>query len=152
MDLNSLKPTAGSRRPRKRVGRGQGSGLGKTCGRGQKGQKSRSGGGVPAWFEGGQQPIQARLPKRGFFNRGRKIIAEVNVGQLDVFEAGSVVDVKALVGAGLVGKVGDGIKILGNGDLSHALTVKVHRVSAGARAKIEGAGGTIELIAPKAEA
>lgn len=152
MDLDSLKPVAGSRRPRKRVGRGQGSGLGKTCGRGQKGQKSRSGGGIPAWFEGGQQPIQARLPKRGFFNRGRKKIAEVNVGQLGGFETGSVVDVNMLVGAGLVSKVGDGVKILGNGDLTVALTVKVHRVSAGARAKIEGAGGSIELIAAKQQA
>ena len=150
MDLKTLKPVAGSRRPRKRVGRGVGSGLGKTCGRGQKGQNSRSGGGVPAWFEGGQQPIQQRLPKRGFFNRGRKHIAEVNVGQLEAFAAGSVVDVAALVDAGLVTKVGDGVKVLGNGDLGHALTLKVHRVSAGARAKIEGAGGTIELIEAQA--
>lgn len=146
MDLNELKPVAGSRRPRKRVGRGPGSGLGKTCGRGQKGQKSRSGGGIPAWFEGGQQPIQQRLPKRGFFNRGRKHISEVNVGQLDQFEAGSVVDVDALLGAGLISKVGDGVKLLGNGDIDRALTIKVHRVSAGARAKIEGAGGAVELL------
>ena len=152
MDLDSLKPVAGSRRPRKRVGRGQGSGLGKTCGRGQKGQQSRSGGGVPAWFEGGQQPIQQRLPKRGFYNRGRKHIAEVNVGQLGAFEAGSVVDVEMLVGAGLVSKVGDGVKLLGNGELSIALTVKVHRVSVGARAKIEGAGGSVELIGAKQQA
>jgi large subunit ribosomal protein L15 len=150
MDLDTLKPVAGSRRPRKRLGRGVGSGLGKTCGRGQKGQRSRSGGGVPAWFEGGQQPIQQRLPKRGFFNRSRKQIAEVNVGQLAAFTAGSVVDVAALVAAGLVSKVGDGVKVLGNGDLEHALTVKVHRVSAGARAKIEGAGGTVEIIEAQA--
>jgi large subunit ribosomal protein L15 len=150
MDLDTLKPVAGSRRPRKRLGRGIGSGLGKTCGRGQKGQRSRSGGGVPAWFEGGQQPIQQRLPKRGFFNRSRKQIAEVNVGQLAAFTAGSVVDVAALVAAGLVSKVGDGVKVLGNGDLEHALTVKVHRVSAGARAKIEGAGGTVEIIEAQA--
>lgn len=146
MDLNSLKPVAGSRRPRKRVGRGTGSGLGKTCGRGQKGQNSRSGGGVPAWFEGGQQPIQQRLPKRGFYNRGRKQIVEVNVGQLDAFEAGSVVDLEALKGAGLISKVHDGVKLLGNGDIDRALTIKVHRVSAGARAKIEGAGGAVELL------
>ncbi len=146
MDLNNLKPVAGSRRPRKRVGRGPGSGLGKTCGRGQKGQKSRSGGKIPAWFEGGQQPLQQRLPKRGFHSRNRKQIAEVNVGQLDAFEAGSVVDVEALRNAGLVNKVGDGVKLLGDGDISCALTVKVHRVSAGARAKIEGAGGSVEII------
>jgi len=146
MDLNNLKPVAGSRRPRKRVGRGPGSGLGKTCGRGQKGQLSRSGGKVPAWFEGGQQPLQQRLPKRGFHSRNRKQIAEVNVGQLEAFEAGSVVDVEALKNAGLVNKVGDGVKLLGDGDISCALTIKVHRVSAGARAKIEGAGGSIELI------
>lgn len=152
MDLNTLKPVAGSRRSRKRVGRGPGSGLGKTCGRGQKGQKSRSGGGVPAWFEGGQQPLQQRLPKRGFFNRFSKKIAEVNVGSLAAFEAGSVVDVAALQAAGLVQKVGDGVKLLGTGDISHALTVKVHRVSAGARAKIEGAGGTIELIGAEPQA
>ena len=152
MDLNTLKPVAGSRRSRKRVGRGPGSGLGKTCGRGQKGQKSRSGGGVPAWFEGGQQPLQQRLPKRGFHNRFSKKIAEVNVGSLEAFEAGSVVDVEALKAAGLVQKVGDGVKLLGTGEISHALTVKVHRVSAGARAKIEGAGGTIELIGAEPQA
>lgn len=146
MDLNSLKPVAGSRRPRKRVGRGTGSGLGKTCGRGQKGQNSRSGGGVPAWFEGGQQPIQQRLPKRGFHNRGRKHIVEVNVGQLGAFKAGSVVDLDALKGAGLISKVHDGVKLLGNGDIDRALTIKVHRVSAGARAKVEGAGGVVELL------
>ena len=146
MALNDLKPVAGSRRPRKRVGRGPGSGLGKTCGRGQKGQKSRSGGGIPAWFEGGQMPLQRRLPKRGFFNPFAKKIAQVNVGQLERFEAGSVVDVAALVASGLVTKVGDGVKLLGNGDLDRALTLKVHRVSAGARAKVEAAGGTVELI------
>lgn len=146
MALNDLKPVAGSRRPRKRVGRGTGSGLGKTCGRGQKGQKSRSGGNIPAWFEGGQMPLQRRLPKRGFYNPFSKSIAEVNVGQLDRFEAGSVVDVDALVAAGLVKKVGDGIKLLGNGELDRALTIKVHRISAGARAKVEAAGGSVELI------
>jgi len=146
MALNDLKPVAGSRRPRKRVGRGPGSGLGKTCGRGQKGQKSRSGGNIPAWFEGGQMPLQRRLPKRGFYNRFSKKIAEVNVGQLAAFEAGSVVDADALVAAGLVKKVGDGIKVLGNGELDRALTIKVHRISAGARAKVEAAGGTVELL------
>ena len=146
MALNDLKPVAGSRRPRKRVGRGPGSGLGKTCGRGQKGQKSRSGGGIPAWFEGGQMPLQRRLPKRGFHNPFSKHIAEVNVGSLVAFEAGSVVDVAALQLAGLVNKVGDGVKLLGNGEIDRALTVQVHRISAGARAKVEAAGGSVELL------
>jgi len=146
MALNDLKPVAGSRRPRKRVGRGPGSGLGKTCGRGQKGQKSRSGARIPAWFEGGQMPLQRRLPKRGFYNPFSKKIAEVNVGSLVAFEAGSEVDVAALQLAGLVKKVGDGVKLLGNGEIDRALTIKVHRVSAAARAKVEAAGGTVELL------
>jgi large subunit ribosomal protein L15 len=146
MALNDLKPVAGSRRPRKRVGRGPGSGLGKTCGRGQKGQKSRSGARIPAWFEGGQMPLQRRLPKRGFYNPFSKKIAEVNVGSLVAFEAGSEVDVAALQLAGLVKKVGDGVKLLGNGEIDRALTIKVHRVSASARAKVEAAGGTVELL------
>ena len=146
MALNDLKPVAGSRRPRKRVGRGPGSGLGKTCGRGQKGQKSRSGARIPAWFEGGQMPLQRRLPKRGFYNPFSKKIAEVNVGSLVAFEAGSEVDVAALQLAGLVKKVGDGGKLLGNGEIDRALTIKVHRVSAAARAKVEAAGGTVELL------
>ena len=147
MDLNSLSPIPGSKKNRKRVGRGPGSGRGKRCGRGQKGQKSRSGGKIPVWFEGGQQPIARRLPKRGFYNRFGKNIAEVNVGALNCFDKGSTVDVAALVAAGLVKKVGDGIKLLGNGEIDRALTVKVHRVSKGARSKIEASGGTVELIA-----
>ena len=146
MDLNELKPVAGSKKNRKRLGRGIGSGHGKTCGRGQKGQKSRSGGGIPARFEGGQMPLTRRLPKRGFNNRWAKHIAIVNVGDLGTFEKGSVVDVQTLQDKGLVSKVGDGVKLLANGDLEVALTVRVHKVSQSARSKVEAAGGTVELL------
>lgn len=148
MDLNKLSPTPGSKKNRKRVGRGPGSGLGKTAGRGQKGQKSRSGGNVHPRFEGGQMPLHMRLPKRGFNNkRFGTVLAEVNVGQLEPkFEAGAVVDIVALQESGVVANVRDGVKLLGNGEITKALTVKVHKVSAGARAKIEAAGGTVELI------
>jgi len=146
MDLNELKPIAGSKKKRKRLGRGIGSGVGKTCGRGQKGQKSRSGGGIPARFEGGQMPLTRRLPKRGFNNRWAKELAIVNVGQLVCFDGGAVVDITALQDSGLVNKVGDGVKLLANGDLDKALTVRVHKVSQAARGKIEAAGGTVELL------
>ncbi len=146
MSLNELSPIPGSTRPRKRVGRGTGSGTGKTAGRGQKGQNSRSGGGVRLGFEGGQMPLTRRLPKRGFHNRFAKDIKIVQVGDLAAFEAGTVVDVAVLQEAGLVGKIGDGVKLLGNGELAHALTVKVHKISEGARAKVESAGGTVELV------
>lgn len=147
MDLNKLSPIPGSKKNRKRVGRGPGSGLGKTAGRGQKGQKSRSGGGVHPRFEGGQMPLHMRLPKRGFHNKFAKHIAEVNVGDLEErFEAGHVVDVEALTTAGLITKLGDGVKLLGKGTLSKALTVRVHRISKGARAQVEAAGGTVELL------
>jgi len=146
MDLTELKPIAGSNKNRKRVGRGIGSGLGKTCGRGQKGQKSRSGGGIPARFEGGQMPLTRRLPKRGFNNRWMKHIAIVNVGDLGCFDKGAVVDIQALQDNGLVNKVGDGVKLLANGDVAKALTVRVHKVSQAARGKIEAAGGSVELL------
>ena len=146
MDLNGLKPIAGSKKKRKRLGRGIGSGLGKTCGRGQKGQKSRSGGGIPARFEGGQMPLTRRLPKRGFHNRWAKHIAIINVGDLGSFDKGAVVDIQALQDKGLVNKVGDGVKLLANGDLDKALTVRVHKISDSARAKIEAAGGSVELL------
>ncbi len=146
MDLNELKPIAGSKKNRKRLGRGIGSGNGKTCGRGQKGQKSRSGGGIPARFEGGQMPLTRRLPKRGFNNRWAKHIAIVNVGDLSRFEKGAVVDIQALQDIGLVTKVGDGVKLLANGELEVALTVRVHKVSQSARSKVEAAGGTVELL------
>jgi large subunit ribosomal protein L15 len=146
MDLNELKPIPGSKKNRKRLGRGIGSGVGKTCGRGQKGQKSRSGGGIPARFEGGQMPLTRRLPKRGFNNRWAKELAIVNVGQLVCFDGGAVVDITALQDSGLVNKVGDGVKLLANGDLDKALTVRVHKVSQAARSKIEAAGGSVELL------
>ncbi|MCP4869072.1 MAG: 50S ribosomal protein L15 [Proteobacteria bacterium] len=146
-DLNKLSPNPGSTRKRKRIGRGPGSGLGKTSGKGQKGQKARSGGKIPAWFEGGQMPIARRLPKRGFHNNWAKHFAEVNVRDLDRFEAGSVVDIEALQAANLVkNNIGDGVKLLGNGDVDRALTIKVHKISKGAQAKVEAAGGTVELI------
>ena len=146
MDLNKLSPMPGSRKNRKRVGRGPGSGLGKTCGRGQKGQKSRSGGKIPVWFEGGQMPLARRLPKRGFYNRFATRLAEVNVGSLTKFEAGATIGLAQLLEAGLVKQPGDGVKLLGNGEIDRALTVQVNRISKGARAKIEAAGGTVELI------
>ena len=146
MSLNDLRPIEGSKRPRKRVGRGSGSGTGKTAGRGQKGQKSRSGGGPRLGFEGGQMPLTRRLPKRGFHNAFSKDIKILQVGDLAQFEAGSVVDVAVLQEAGLVGKIGDGVKLLGNGDIDRALTVRVHRISKSALAKIEAAGGTVELV------
>jgi large subunit ribosomal protein L15 len=155
--LHNLVAPRGARRPKKRVGRGRASGVGKTSGRGQKGQKSRKSGGVRPGFEGGQLPLARRQPKRGFRNKFRTEYAEVNVGRLaERFEAGSVVDVQALVASGLVSRSSSRVKILGQGDLGHALTIKAHKVSAGARTKIEGAGGSVELLevkpTPKAKA
>lgn len=149
MKLNELSPIPGSTRKRMRVGRGIGSGNGKTAGRGQKGQLSRSGGKLPAYFEGGQMPLARRLPKRGFHNIFAKNIVIVNLAAVeasDKFAAGSVVDGAALQQAGLIKKVGDGVKVLGSGELTRALTFRVRRVSASAKAKIEAAGGTVELI------
>ena len=146
-DLSNLKPASGATRKRKRKGRGPASGNGKTAGRGQKGQKSRSGGGVAPGFEGGQMPLIRRVPKRGFNNKKfARVVAEVNVGELARFEAGSVVDEATLREARLVRGKCDAIKVLGNGELGHALTVKVDAVSAGAQKKIEAAGGTVEVI------
>jgi large subunit ribosomal protein L15 len=146
MKLNELSPPKGSRRNRKRVGRGPASGWGKTAGRGNKGQNSRSGGGVPDWFEGGQMPLARRVPKRGFTNIFRRKMAVVNLRDLARFEAGSVVDQAALRQAGLVKGAWDGIKVLAQGELTVALTLKVDKVSAAARQKIEAAGGTVEVI------
>lgn len=145
-DLSNLSPSAGATKARKRKGRGPGSGLGKTAGRGHKGQKSRSGGLPRTGFEGGQMPLSRRLPKRGFKNRFRSNVAEVNVQDLERFEAGTVVDETALKAAGLIKGEYDVVKLLGNGDIDKALTLRIHRVSASARTKIEGAGGTIEVI------
>ena len=143
MNLGSLKPPAGSRKKRKRVGRGDGSGHGGTSCKGAKGQKARSGGGVGHGFEGGQMPLARRLPKRGFRNTFRKEIITVNIEQLKRFPEGSVIDEDSLLQVGLVKRKGDGIKILGKGDLGHPLSLKVRRVSRSARSKIEAAGGSI---------
>ena len=145
MKLNELQPAPGSRKSRKRIGRGQASGQGGTAGKGHKGQNARSGGGVRIGFEGGQMPLQRRLPKRGFHNKFGLHIAEVNLRDLNRFEAGSVVDAQALAEAGLIKGSFDAIKLLGQGQLDRALTVKVDRASAGAKAKVEAAGGTVEL-------
>jgi len=146
MKLNELAPPNGSRRPRKRLGRGVGSGTGKTAGRGTKGHNSRSGGGVRPGFEGGQMPIHRRLPKRGFTNIFKKKIATVNIRDLLSFESGSVVDEIALVRQGLVKGRRDGIKLLGQGEIDIPLTVKVNMASKSARKKIEAAGGKLEVL------
>lgn len=146
MDLSNLKPALGSTKTRKRIGRGAGSGLGKTSGKGHKGQKARSGGSIKAGFEGGQMPLQRRLPKRGFTSLDKKVFSLVNLRDLEQFESGSVIDVEALALAGLVNKILDGVKILGDGDLTKALTVKAHKFSKSAQAKIEAAGGKVEGI------
>ncbi len=146
MKLNELKPVEGARHSRKRVGRGTGSGHGKTSCRGHKGQNARSGGGVRPGFEGGQTPLFKRLPKRGFTNVNRKEYAVVNVEDLNVFEAGSVVTIETLQEKGLVKKVYDGLKVLGNGNLNVKLTVKAHKFSKAAEAAITAAGGTIEVM------
>ena len=146
MELNGLKPAIGSSKNRKRIGRGTGSGHGKTATKGHKGQKARSGGSIKPGFEGGQMPMQRRLPKRGFNPLTRKEYAVVNLGQMEVFESGSCVDIEALLKSGLVGRVGDGVKVLATGELTKALTVKAHKFSAAAREKIVAAGGTAEEI------
>ncbi len=152
MKLNELSPVPGAVKKRHRVGRGPGSGWGKTAGRGHKGQRSRSGFKMPPWFEGGQMPLQRRVPKRGFYNHFRKIYAVVNVGQLEErFEAGAVVDTAALIEAGIVKKLNDGIKLLGDGELTKKLTVKVVKASKSAQAKVEAAGGTLEVFEPSAD-
>lgn len=146
MKLHELKPSAGSRKPEVRVGRGTGSGRGKTSCRGHKGQNARSGGGVRPGFEGGQMPIYRRLPKRGFKNIWAKTYAEVNVETLNRFNDGDVVDAVALVENGILKNVYDGIRILGNGELKKKLTVRAQGFTNTAKSKIEGAGGTTEVI------
>ena len=146
MKLNELSPADGSRKNKKRLGRGVASGTGKTAGRGSKGHNSRSGGGVRPGFEGGQMPIHRRLPKRGFTNIFADRVATVNVRDLNRFESGSVVDEAALVGSGLVKGARDGIKLLGQGEIGHPLSVKVNWISATARKKIEAAGGNVEVV------
>ena len=146
MKLSDLSPAKGSRKNRKRLGRGVGSGQGKTGGRGSKGQNSRSGGGVRAGYEGGQMPIHRRLPKRGFTNIFKKVFAVVNIRDLERFESGAVVDENELIRCGLVKGPREGIKLLAQGDIKKQLTVKVNRVSKSAREKIEAAGGNVEVI------
>jgi len=144
LTLGNLSPKKGSNRERKRVGRGQGTGRGKTATRGHKGSKSRSGYGVRPGFEGGQMPLQRRLPKRGFNNIFRQEYTIVQVKALETLEAGSRVDREALIQAGLVDRRTIQVKVLANGELTKSLTVAVDKVSAGARKKIEAAGGTVE--------
>lgn len=153
MKLHELKPAPNSRRARTRVGRGISAGQGKTSGRGQKGQGSRSSSGLPKGFEGGQMRLSQRLPKlRGFHNRWKKQFAVVNLGKLNRFESGTVVDAEMLKAAGLIGPARDGVKLLAAGSLSRRLTVRVTHASAAARAAVEAAGGTLELLgAPAAE-
>ena len=147
MRLNELSPAPGSVKDVKRIGRGHGSGNGKTAGKGHKGQNARSGGGVRPGFEGGQMPLTRKVPKRGFHNHFRTEYAIVNVETLNAFEAGSVVDIDALYGEGLIKEVKNaaGLKVLGNGELKVALTVKAAKFSATAKEAIEKAGGTCEL-------
>ena len=144
LTLSNLSPKKGANRERKRVGRGQGSGRGRTATRGHKGSKSRSGYGSRPGFEGGQMPLQRRLPKRGFNNVFRKEYALVQVRDLEIFESGSRVDREALLTAGLIDKSVSLVKVLANGELSKSLTVAVDKVSQGARKKIEAAGGSVE--------
>jgi len=147
MKIHDLSPAEGSTSSKKRLGRGTGSGLGKTSGKGHKGQKARSGGGVRPGFEGGQMPLYLRLPKRGFSNaRFKKHFAEVNVGKLNVFRAGTKVTPEKLIEAGIINKIEDGVKIMGAGELKKRLNISAHKFTKGATAQIEAAGGSVEVI------
>lgn len=146
MFLNELKPADGAKTKKFRKGRGHGSGNGKFAGRGRDGQKSRSGGGVRPGFEGGQMPLYRRIPKRGFTNRNSKTIVGINVSALEVFDNDAVVSVETLIEQGIVKNPRDGVKILGNGELTKKLTVQANAFSAGAVAKIEALGGKAEVI------
>ena len=146
MKLNQLTATPGATKERKRIGRGYGAGTGKTAGKGHKGQKARAGHGQRPGFEGGQMPMQRRLPKRGFHNIFAKEIVSINVGSLNKFEDGASVDAAALVEAGIIKKTCDGVKILSNGELKKKLTVKANAFSQAAKEKIEAAGGKAEVI------
>jgi len=145
MKLSELRPAKGAKSASKRVGRGKGSGLGRTAGRGEKGLRARSGGGTPPGYEGGQMPMQRRIPKRGFHNRFRKEYAVVNVRDLNRFDAGTIVDVSALRAAGIVKNVEDGVKLLGDGEVNRAVTVKVDKASKEAARKVAAAGGILEV-------
>lgn len=146
MKLSELRPAPGARTKPTRKGQGIGSGLGKTSGKGHKGQNARSGGGVRPGFEGGQMPMQRRFPKRGFTNIFRKKITAINLDELNVFEPGTEITPEVLLEAGVIKKIGDGVKILGDGTLEKALTVKVHAFSKVAAEKIAAAGGKAEVI------
>ena len=147
MELSNLRPAEGSKHSDAfRRGRGHGSGNGKTAGKGHKGQKARSGGGVRPGFEGGQMPLYRRIPKRGFTNRNTKDIVAINLSALEVFDNGSTVDVNALMEAGIIKNPRDGVKILGNGELTKKLTVKADAFSASAKEKIEALGGSAEVM------
>ncbi len=142
--LNELTPRPGATRRRKRVGRGPGSGKGKTCGTGVKGQGTRSGKKIKAWFEGGQMPLYQRVPKKGFNNRFRVVNEIVNLGDLAIFGEGATVDVKALAERGLIRGSGKPVKVLAEGEAPKGIKLTVHKVSSGAKAKIEAAGGSVE--------
>lgn len=146
MKLNELAPVQGARHSKKRIGRGIGSGMGKTATRGHKGQNARAGGGVRPGFEGGQTPLFKRLPKRGFSNINRKEYAIVNVEDLNLFKAGTVVDTELLKQTGLIKKLYKGVKVLGNGELNVALTIKANHFTQSAIQKISAAGGTSEVL------
>ena len=146
MKIHDLSPAEGSRKQKKRVGRGPGSGHGKTSCRGHKGQKSRSGGSIPPGFEGGQMPLQRRLPKRGFTNIFRKQYVILNIRDLNRFDPNSTIGIEALKNAGMVKRSRDVVKLLGDGEISHPVMIKVHKVSKTARDKIEAAGGKVEVI------
>ena len=147
MELNNLRPSIGSTKNRKRIGRGTGSGHGKTATKGHKGQKARSGGSIKAGFEGGQMPLQRRLPKRGFTPLDRIVFSLVNISQLDIYESGSVVDVLSLVSKGLIKSDRFAVKILGNGDITKSLKISANKFSQSAKDKIIAAGGSVEEIA-----
>jgi large subunit ribosomal protein L15 len=147
MNLGTLRPPEGSRKKRKRVGRGNGSGHGGTSCRGHKGQNARSGGGVRPGFEGGQMPLSRRLPKRGFRNLFKKIIVAINIDQLKQFPEGSVIDDEALFLANIIKSKGDGIKLLGRGSIDYPVSVKIDMISRSAKEKIEAAGGSVIEVA-----
>ncbi len=146
MRLNELKPAEGSHKTKRRVGRGPGSGRGKTSGRGHKGQKSRSGGSIPAWFEGGQMPLSRRVPIKGFRNHTRKTYEVINISDLERSGLEGEVTVDVLRASGIVSGSKKPVKVLANGEISRSLSLKVNAISAKAREKVEAAGGTVELI------
>ena len=146
MNLHELSPAPGSKKKATRVGRGLGSGLGKTSGRGHKGQNARSGGGTRPGFEGGQRPLYLRLPKRGFYNKFGKEYAEINVGTLNCFEDGMVIDPIVLIEYGIIKNVCDGVRVLGGGELTKSLTVQAMGFSKSAEEKIKAVGGKVEVI------